>query len=61
MKYFTMDEFIRSETVTKRGIDNTQTDYQKSNVIEMVENLLDPLREAWGVYCQQRALGTPAI
>ena len=56
-----MDEFVRSETATKRGIDNTPTDYQKSNVIEMVENLLDPLREAWGVYCQQRALGTPAI
>lgn len=61
MKYFTMDEFIRSETATKRGIDNTPTDYQKSNVIEMVENLLDPLREAWGHYCKQRALGTPAI
>lgn len=61
MKYFTMDEFVRSETATKRGIDNTPTDYQKSNVIEMVDNLLDPLREAWGVYCQQRALGTPAI
>lgn len=61
MKYFTMDEFTRSETAIKLGIDNTPTDYQKSNIIEMVENLLDPLREAWGYYCEQFVLGTPAI
>ena len=61
MKYFTIDEFVRSEVAAEKKIDNTPTDYQKSNIIEMVENLLDPLREAWGVYCEQRHLGTPAI
>ena len=61
MKYFTMNEFVRSETAAKYGIDNTPSEYQKNNVISLVENLLDPLREAWGVYCQKHGLGTPAI
>lgn len=61
MKYFTMDEFIRSETAKKYGIDNTPTEYQKNNVIEMVDNLLDPLREAWAVECNKYKLGTAAI
>lgn len=61
MKYFTMDEFIRSETAGQQGIDNTPSEYQKNNVIEMVDNLLDPLREAWAVECNKYKLGTAAI
>lgn len=61
MKYFTINEFIRSDEAKKRNIDNTPTEYQKNNVIEMVENLLDPLREAWGKYCEKHKLGTGAI
>lgn len=61
MKYFTMDEFIRSDEAKKRNIDNTPTDYQKRNVIMLVDNLLDPLREAWAEYCMRWHLGTPAI
>lgn len=61
MKYFTMNEFIRSDEAKKRNIDNTPTDYQKHNVIEMVDNLLDPLREAWAEHCMRWHLGTPAI
>lgn len=61
MKYFTMNEFIRSDEAKKRNIDNTPTEYQKNNVIEMVDNLLDPLRGAWAEYCMRWHLGTPAI
>jgi putative chitinase len=61
MKYFTIEEFIRSDEAKKRGIDNTPSEYQKRNVIEMVENLLDPLREAWAVECKKYKLGTPAL
>ena len=61
MKYFTMDEFIRSEKADELGIDNTPNEYQKNNVIEMVNNLLDPLREAWAVECNKYKLGTPAL
>lgn len=61
MKYFSIAEFTKSDIAKKKGIDNTPTQYQIDNATEFIENLLDPLREAWGVYCQQRALGTPAI
>ena len=61
MKYFTLQEFIESATAKKLGIDNTPTEEQKNNVIEFVENLLDPLREAWGNYCKENNLGTGAL
>jgi putative chitinase len=61
MKYFTMDEFIRSEKADELNIDNTPSEYQKNNIIEMVDNLLDPLREAWAVECNKYKLGTPAL
>ena len=49
MKYFTLQEFIKSDTAIRLGIDNSPSEIQQKNVIEMVENLLDPLREAWGI------------
>lgn len=61
MKYFTLNEFIKSDTATRLGIDNTPTEYQKANIKELVENLLDPLREDWAKYCKVNALGTPSI
>ena len=61
MKYFTLNEFIKSDTAARLGIDNTPTEYQKANVKELVENLLDPLREDWAVYCRLNSLGNPAI
>jgi putative chitinase len=61
MKYFTLEEFTRSETATKLGIKNTPTKYQKDNIIEMVNNILDPLRDAWAVYCKRYNLGSPGI
>lgn len=61
MKYFTIDEFVRSETAKAREIDNTPAQWQIDNVKEFVENLLDPLREAWAVECNKYKLGTPAL
>lgn len=61
MKYFTMTEFTRSETATRLGIDNTPSKSQKEHIIELVDNLLDPLREAWGKYCRQNRLGSAGI
>jgi putative chitinase len=61
MKYFTLKEFIVSEQAKKLSIDNTPTALQKANVIEFVNNLLDPLREAWGIYCKNNNLGTAAL
>ena len=61
MKYFTLKEFIESNKAKELNIDNTPTKSQENNVIEFVENLLDPLRAAWEVYCKQHNLGTPAL
>ena len=48
MKYFTFKELIRSTTAELRGIDNTPSQQVIDNLRALVENVLDPLREAWG-------------
>ena len=48
MKYFTFTEFERSDTATKFAIDNSMPESAKKNVAELVDKVLDPLREAWG-------------
>ena len=48
MKYFTIEELTRSTTASLRGIDNTPSQQVINNLIELVDNVLDPLREAWG-------------
>lgn len=46
MKYFTLKECIYSDTAQKKGIDNTPTPEIEAHIVESVETLLDPLREA---------------
>ena len=48
MKYFTFNEFEHSDTATNLKIDNSMNEDIKNNVTELVNNVLDPLREAWG-------------
>ncbi|WP_290083133.1 D-Ala-D-Ala carboxypeptidase family metallohydrolase [Paramuribaculum intestinale] len=48
MKCFSFQEFERSETAYRHGIDNTLPDKLKGNVAALVDKVLDPLREAWG-------------
>lgn len=48
MKYFSFQEFERSDTAYRHGIDNTLPDSLKGNVAALVDRVLDPLREAWG-------------
>lgn len=48
MKYFTIEELTRSTTARLRGIDNTPSQQVIDNLNALVDNLLDPLREAWG-------------
>lgn len=48
MKYFTVAEFVRSETADRRGIDNRLPKELLPNVQALITNVLDPLREAWG-------------
>lgn len=61
MKYFKLSEFITSDTAKKYKIDNTPSAKVIKNITELVENLLDPLREAWSLECIKKRYGTPAI
>jgi hypothetical protein len=48
MKYFTVAEFVRSDTADRRAIDNRLPKELLPNVQALVNNVLDPLREAYG-------------
>lgn len=48
MKYFTIKELISSSTATQHNINNTPTKETEENLKALVDNILDPLREAYG-------------
>lgn len=48
MKYFTIAELTASATAKERGIDNTPSSSVKANLTALVDNVLDPLRRAYG-------------
>lgn len=47
-KYFTIDELCKSDTAKKKGINNTPTAEIKQKLGVLIDELLDPVREAWG-------------
>lgn len=47
-KYFTISELCKSDTAKARRIDNTPTEEVKRNLEALIDNVLDPLREAYG-------------
>lgn len=47
-QYFELGEFIKSDIAKKKGIDNTPTFEIVDNLNELVRELLDPLRAAYG-------------
>lgn len=48
MKYFTIHELTQSDTSHQKGIDNTPPPAIKVKLTSLINNLLDPIREAWG-------------
>ena len=48
MKHFTLPELLRSSTAVNKKIENLPTMEVVHNLEALVDNLLDPLREAWG-------------
>ena len=48
-KYFELDEFVNSPTAKKKGIDNTPSFEVVEHLDELVNNILDPLRAAYGM------------
>lgn len=47
-RYFTLEELLRSDTAKRRGIDNTPTFEVVDHLNELTENILEPLRAAYG-------------
>lgn len=47
MKYFTIKELCKSSTATQLGIDNTPNSEIVNNLKQLVEYILDPLRERY--------------
>lgn len=48
MKYFTLKEMTKSDTAIRRRISNIPNEQEKQNIYQLVEKILDPLREAYG-------------
>lgn len=48
MKHFTIHELTNSPTAKRKGIDNTPDEKIVANLTALVDNVLDPLREAYG-------------
>lgn len=46
--YFSLAEFLRSDTAAARNIDNTPSWEVVDHLRDLAESLLDPLRVAWG-------------
>ena len=47
-KYFSIAELTRSETANKRKIDNKPTKEVEKCLNQLIDHILDPLREAYG-------------
>ena len=48
MKYFTLKEMTKSDTAIRRRISNIPNEQEKENIYQLVEKILDPLRESYG-------------
>lgn len=48
MKYFTIEEMIKSSTATAKRIDNTPNQTVIDGLTKLIEAILDPLREWYG-------------
>ena len=48
MRWFTLKEFVRSNTAARLGINNNPSEDVKKNIELLVEKILDPLREKFG-------------
>lgn len=61
MKYFTLEELTRSDTASIKHINNTPDESITEHLIELVEKLLDPIRDRWAKYCDDNQLGNAGI
>lgn len=48
MEYFTIKELTKSSTAIRNKINNTPSAEEEKNIVKLIENVLDPLRKAYG-------------
>lgn len=48
MKFFTIEELTKSDVAKKNNIANIPNIQERNNLIALIDNILDPLREAYG-------------
>ena len=46
---FTINEYIKSQTATRHGIDNSLSDEHLENAKKLFENVVQPVRDEFGV------------
>ena len=46
---FTINEYIKSQTATRHGIDNSLSDEHLENAKKLFEHVVQPVREEFGV------------
>lgn len=47
-EHFSLDEFTRSQTASRRGISNDPSPEHITKMIDLCENVMDPIREHFG-------------
>ena len=58
---FTLDEFIKSETAIRQGLDNTPSKEVIDNLINLVTNVLQPLRTLVGLISITSGYRSPEV
>ena len=48
-EHFSLSELTKSETATRKGIENTPNGTEIENLILLCENILEPVREHYGI------------
>lgn len=48
MKYFSIKELCKSDTATRKKINNAPTPEAEANLVRLIEEVLDPIREKFG-------------
>ena len=58
---FSLRELTKSQTAERKGIDNTPTDEHIENLKLLCENILQPIRDEWGVVSVSSGYRSPSL
>ena len=58
---FSVRELTKSQTAERKGIDNTPTEEHLENLKLLCENVLQPVRDEWGVVSVSSGYRSPAL